>query len=290
MTAPRGRDGKAFRQVSDELRVRMADGTYVVGSLLPSQRELAQEFGVSRDTVQRVVQELNSEGWIDARQGTPARVVKNQRIQSATARATRSRRPITLGPLISEAFEEGEVTLDVYTLTSESLDAHIRLQAERIRARVISPESVKLRVLLPSPSLQLPYPRAFKAADNPRLQGRLRAITDAHTASLRTVLNELAVEGLVPSVRCEIRVAPLAPAFKAYMLNGREVLHGMYEVIERPIVLDDGATIDAYDVLGVGATLTHHVKDDDPDSPGSVFVAGIASWFESLWERMSASA
>jgi hypothetical protein len=167
------------------------------------------------------------------------------------------------------------------------LDAHIRLQAERIRARVISPARVTLRVLLPSPSLPLPYPRAREAADDPRLQGRLRAITEVHTASLKGVLRELAVEGLVPSAGCEIRHTPLTPAFKAYLLNGREVLHGMYEVIERRIILEDGDAIDTYDVLGIGATLTHHVRDDDPDSPGSVFVSSIAAWFESMWERMS---
>ncbi|MFF5027941.1 GntR family transcriptional regulator [Streptomyces collinus] len=47
--------GRESRRVAAELRVRMADGGYPPDTLLPSQHELATEFGVSRDTVQRVL-------------------------------------------------------------------------------------------------------------------------------------------------------------------------------------------------------------------------------------------
>ncbi|MEV7322486.1 GntR family transcriptional regulator [Streptomyces sp. NPDC093970] len=101
----------------------MSDGTYQLGAVLPAQGRLAQEFGVSRDTVQRVVRELG-------------------------------RQVMLLGALVSEAFEQAEVTLDVFTLTSESLDTHIRLQTERIRAGAISPESIVVRMLLPDPPVR----------------------------------------------------------------------------------------------------------------------------------------
>ncbi|MET8248513.1 winged helix-turn-helix domain-containing protein [Streptomyces sp. NPDC005202] len=279
--------GREFCRVSEELRARMADGTYPLRSFLPSQRDLAEEFGVSRDTVQRVLRELSNEGWIESRQGSGSRVVKNQRIQSSMAKATRSRRGVTLAPLISEAFEQPEVTLDVYTLTSESLDAHIRLQAERIRGGFIQPERIALRMLLPSTSLPLPYPRARDDKDAPRLRDRLHAITERHTDSLRGVLGELQTEKLVPSVDVQIRHAPLTPAFKLYVINGVEVLFGPYEVIERPVVLETGEEIRALDVLGLGATLTHHVRDADQNSPGSVFVASMQAWFESVWTLLS---
>ncbi len=105
------------------------------------------------------LRELANEGWIESRRGSGSRVKKVQRIQSSTAKATRLRGQVTLAPFISEAFERPEVTLDVYTLTSESLDAHIRLQSERIRGGFISPQRITLRMLLPDPSLPLPYPR-----------------------------------------------------------------------------------------------------------------------------------
>ncbi|WP_217546341.1 winged helix-turn-helix domain-containing protein [Streptomyces sp. GbtcB6] len=289
MAARQARDGggRAFRQVSEALRARMMDGTYQLGTELPAQGRLAEEFGVSRDTVQRVVRELGNEGWIESRQGSPARVVKVQRVQSTTAKASRSRQVLTLGPLISEAFEQPDVSLDVFTLTSESLDAHIRVQSERIRAGAIAPRRIGVRMLLPDPALDLPYPVSRQDKDDPRLRERLRAITDRHTESLRTVLRDLQVEGFVPSVDVQIRHVRLVPAFKLYVINRTEVLHGLYEVIGRPIILGTGEEIDALDVLGLGAMLTHHVEDADPNSPGSVFVLKMKAWYESVWHLLA---
>ncbi|MEH0419783.1 winged helix-turn-helix domain-containing protein [Streptomyces sp. B21-083] len=279
--------GREFDRVADELRHRMTGGEYPLGSLMPPQRDLAAEFGVSRDTVQRVLRELRNEGWIESRQGSGSRVVKTQRIQSSTARATRSRQAVTLGPLISEAFEQPEVTLDVYTLTSETLDAHIRLQAERIRAKVIVPQRIALRMLLPSDTESLPYPRGIDPKDDPLLRNRLRDITGRHTDSLRGVLAELTAEKLVPQIDLQVRHAPLTPAFKLYLINGDEALHGMYAVIRRPVVVDKRKTVEALDVLGLGATLTHHVRDGDPNSPGSTFVESMQNWFDSVWGLLS---
>ncbi|MBG0854272.1 winged helix-turn-helix transcriptional regulator [Streptomyces spinoverrucosus] len=282
-----GGGGRESRRVSGELRARITDGTYPLRSFLPSQRHLADEFGVSRDTVQRALRELADEGWIESKQGSGSRVVKTQRIQSSTAGATRSRRRVTLGPLVSEAFERPEVALDVYTLTSESLHAHIRLQAERIRGGFIAPQHITLRMLLPSRTVPLPYPRVRDGTDDPLMRARLDAITERHTASLRGALAELATEGLVPAVDVQIRHVPLTPAFKLYLLNGAEALHGPYEVTERQIELEEGRKVTALDVLGLGATLTHHVKDADPDSLVSVFVGSMQAWFDSVWERLT---
>ncbi|MFE0255505.1 GntR family transcriptional regulator [Streptomyces sp. NPDC059010] len=161
-----GIDGREFLRIADELRVRMTDGTYVRGSFLPSQRDLAEEFAVSRDTVQR-------------------------------------------------------------------------------------------------------------------------DITERHTASLRLSLNSLSNLGVVPSVDLQIRHVPPAPTSKPYLLNGVEALQGPYEVIERRIELEPDEEVVALDVLVLGATLTHHVKDDDPNSPGTVFVGTMQRWFDSLWNLLA---
>lgn len=288
MAGGRGRDGgRETWRVAEELRARLADGTYPVGSLIPPQRELADRFRVSRDTVQRALKELAGEGWIESRQGSGSRVLKNQRIQSYTAKASHEGR-VSLGPLISEAFEQPEVTLDVYTLTSESLDTHIRVQAERIRSGEIAPEKVEIRILLPSESLKLPYPQAKDDPDDLRLRERLLGITRRHTVSIRRELRQLRAEGLVPVAEFQVRHVPLTyAAFKLYLLNGGEALHGPYEVIERPIVLDSGEEILALDVLGLGATLTHYVRDGDPNSRGSVFVESMGAWFDSVWNLIA---
>ena len=72
----------------------------------------------------------------------------------------------------------------------------------------------------------------------------------------------------MPEVDLEIRHVPVPPAFKLYLLNGTGALFGPYEATERPIFLEQGEEIEAIDVVGIGASLTHYVKDDDPYSPG----------------------
>lgn len=115
-------------------------------------------------------------------------------------------------------------------------------------------------------------------------------MTEWYTASLQGALRDLRTEGLVPSVDVRIRHAPLIPAFKLYLFNAAEVLHGMYEVVERPMELESGEVITALDVLGLGAALTHHVEDEDPASPGTVFVDSMRQWFDSVWNPLSTDA
>ncbi|MFE5142746.1 GntR family transcriptional regulator [Streptomyces fagopyri] len=302
--------GREFWRVLEELRARLGNGVYPLGSTLPAQRALADELGVSRDTVQRALRALQSEGWIESRQGSGSRVVKSP-IHLGKPQQEAPRVRAALGTFIARAFAQPVVRLDVFTLTSESLDAHIRLQAERIRLGGVRPERIELRMLLPATSLELPYPRAKHPASegeaepegaseveagqldqlNERLQDRLHAITRRHAISLRSALRDLKTEGLVPSVRVEVRHVPLTPAFKLYLRPGAEALFGPYEVVERSILMDDETEVDAIDVLGLGSTLTRHVNDEgDPDSSGSVFVESMCAWFDSCWNLLARQA
>ncbi|MFJ3985398.1 winged helix-turn-helix domain-containing protein [Streptomyces fungicidicus] len=285
---PRGGGGNKVQQIADELRRRVTDGTYPLQSSLPSQRDLVDELGVSRETVKRALRELEDEGWIATRPNSGSRVIKTQRIHTSAARAGRLGGVVTLGPFIGEAFEQEEVTLDVYTLTSETLDKHVRVQMERIQNGLIAPRSITLRMLLPDSTGPLPYPRVKDDPEDLRMRDRLRTITELYTASLLETLDYLRTENLVPSVDVRIRYTPLTPAFKLYLFNDVEVLHGMYEIVERPVSLGPDETITALDALGLGTTLTHHEKtEDDLAAPGSVFVDGMRKWFDSVWNQLS---
>jgi len=281
------------------LRSRIADGTYRPGSNLPAQRALADEFDVSRDTVQRILRELKSEGWIESRQGSGSKVVTPPIHLGPQPKAPPGR--AALGPFIARAFAQPVVELDVFTLTSESLDMHIRLQAERIRAEEIRPpERVSVRMLLPSETAELPYPRARRPvrggldADqlDRLLQDRLKEITRRYTTSLRSALLNFKAEGLVKkSATVEVRKVPLVPAFKLYLLRGTEGLFGPYQVVGRTILIDDETEVNAWDVLGLGSTLIRHVNDvGDPGSTGSVFMESWQAWFDSWWERLEPDA
>ena len=50
---------------------RIFDDTYPAGSVLPAERILAEEIGVTRQTVREVLQRLEGEGWITIQHGRP---------------------------------------------------------------------------------------------------------------------------------------------------------------------------------------------------------------------------
>ncbi|WP_246113849.1 winged helix-turn-helix domain-containing protein [Streptomyces montanus] len=286
MSSGQGIDGgREFQRVAETLLSRISGGAYPEGSFLPPQRELAAELGVSRDTVQRVLRMLADEDWIESRQGRGSRVLKSQRIRSSGA-STAAQGKVYLGDFIGAAFRQAEVTLDVFTLSSESLDAHIRVQSELIRSGRIQPQHIGVRMLLPSSSVDLPYVRAVDDPD-PRVRERVDDITRRHTSSLRDAMLNLKHAQTVPSVDLEIRHIPLAPTNKLYLLNGNEAVFGPYKVLQRTIHLAGDEEIEALDVLGLDAELTHFEKDADDTSVGSVFVSSMQKWFDSVWDLLS---
>ena len=73
------RSKSIVEQVNEILRKRIHDTTYQPGERLPSESELAEEFGVSRATVRTVLAKLSVEGLILRRQGDGTYV--NERIR-----------------------------------------------------------------------------------------------------------------------------------------------------------------------------------------------------------------
>ncbi|MGF6175008.1 PLP-dependent aminotransferase family protein [Ensifer sp. 4252] len=58
-----------FRQVQDQLRMAILRGHLRAGTRLPASRILAEELGLSRQTLVRVLENLKVEGYLEARQG-----------------------------------------------------------------------------------------------------------------------------------------------------------------------------------------------------------------------------
>ncbi|UGQ11365.1 GntR family transcriptional regulator [Yinghuangia sp. ASG 101] len=58
-----------YARLVQVVQQRIEDGTYPVGSLLPTEAGFAQEFGCSRPTVVRALEILARNGWIQAQQG-----------------------------------------------------------------------------------------------------------------------------------------------------------------------------------------------------------------------------
>jgi DNA-binding FadR family transcriptional regulator len=61
---------RLYRQIADQLRQLIDHGEYPVGSRLPTERELAEIFGVSRPTVREALIALEVEGLLKIRVGS----------------------------------------------------------------------------------------------------------------------------------------------------------------------------------------------------------------------------
>ncbi|WP_189784534.1 GntR family transcriptional regulator [Streptomyces capitiformicae] len=251
------------------------------GDILPPQRELVLMFDVSRYTVQKVLQKLTDEGWIESRQGSGIRVL---RVPSAPGPQPLpgQRGSVMPGPVFARAFDRPEVFLDVYSLTSESLYGYVRMQADRIVAGEIDTERVIVRMLLPWEEQPLEYPRAVDPGDL-CVWERWRATARQQQAQMHSLLEQLSEH---IEVSLQIRRTPMTPEFKLYVLNKSEMLWGPYKIIEREIPFDDGTKVLSKDVLGLGSRLFHEVREEGDDSHNSSFFKSMQDRFESHWGHL----
>ncbi|HWT50921.1 MAG TPA: GntR family transcriptional regulator, partial [Caulobacter sp.] len=61
---------KLYQQVARSIAASIAEGRYVPGDRLPSERGLADSFGVSRPTIREAMIALEFQGLVEARQGS----------------------------------------------------------------------------------------------------------------------------------------------------------------------------------------------------------------------------
>lgn len=72
-----GREGPRYARIQRILEGRVIDGTYPLGSVMPTEIELAAEFGTSRFTIREALRHLREHGYVERRQGVGTRVVSN---------------------------------------------------------------------------------------------------------------------------------------------------------------------------------------------------------------------
>jgi DNA-binding transcriptional regulator YhcF (GntR family) len=58
-----------YIQLKDQIRKQITQGSWQTGTKLPTERELAEEMGVSRNTISQAYKELESEGVLSSTQG-----------------------------------------------------------------------------------------------------------------------------------------------------------------------------------------------------------------------------
>jgi len=74
---PTKANGPLYKQIADYIRKKIGNGEWPVGSRIPSERALAQAFGVNRSTVVTALAELTAEGLLMGNSGSGTRVINN---------------------------------------------------------------------------------------------------------------------------------------------------------------------------------------------------------------------
>jgi GntR family transcriptional regulator, hexuronate regulon transcriptional repressor len=115
MSIPAVNSLRLYQQVAASIERAIAEGQYHPGQRLASERDLAEEFGVSRPTVRRAVIALEMRGLLEARQGSGVYV----RQPSASAPAPRDLDIDAFDHAEARRLFEGEVAALAATLITD---------------------------------------------------------------------------------------------------------------------------------------------------------------------------
>ncbi|TNM28446.1 winged helix-turn-helix transcriptional regulator [Streptomyces sedi] len=259
--------------IAGVLRDRIRSGELPPRAKLPTQRALVEEFRVNRTTVRQALAALEREGYIAARgRGAPAVVALPGQDSPRPA-------GVEVADRIAVAFQSKDISIDAFCLTTETLNSALAGPMIAISAGELTPRSITVRVLLPSPDAPPAYPRLVSDPADQRPRARLRQLTRTFSTSLRHQLTSLAEMRLVPQVTVEIREVPITPVQKVYLLNGTEVLTAYYQVVSR-VVEYEQQQMEIYDVLGLNSKVFRSTED-------TAFVEESHQWFTSLWSTLA---
>src|SRR5690606_34222450 len=157
---------------------------------------------------------------------------------------------VGLAPRLTDAFEKARVRIDAVCLTSESFMLALGEPLRHIHEGRTRPDSVDVRVLLPSRNINLAFPVPVEEDDdgaNP-VHDRWLSMRNAQARVLRHNLLALrATHGI--DVRVSFRALPFTPPVKLYLLNGDEALLGYYMLTRREEEWESH-TLEMYDALG----------------------------------------
>ncbi|AKH83116.1 hypothetical protein AA958_13720 [Streptomyces sp. CNQ-509] len=274
-------------RVADALRARIDSGELRPGDSLPTQKALMDEFDVERGVVRKALALLKSEHRLaDVGRGSPPTVAEPANHREGASSLTAD---VELAERLDVAFQATDVTLDVFGLTTETLNSAIAPTLMAIRAGRVAPRSVTCRIMVPSPEAHLALPFLIDDPADPRPLQRLNRLIELHTRAFAHGMQYLGERGLVQELSVEVRGVPLTPTTKLYVLNGTEALTGFYEVVRNSVPAPFSEDhMDIYDVLGLNSHLFRYSAGSDSRGKSDVdFVEHSRTWFASMWETIA---
>ncbi|MFF6999505.1 winged helix-turn-helix domain-containing protein [Streptomyces sp. NPDC008313] len=278
------RSQRSHREVADELRGRILSGRLRPGQRMPTQAELADEFGVERGAVRQALRILQSEHLLaDVSKGSPATVAANAGAVLAGPGTAPQSTMVGLAPRITAAFARPHVEIDALCLTSVSLTLAIGEVLRQIHAGRLKPAKVDVRVLLPSRKIDIAFPTPVDAPDDDRVQRLWLAQRNAQGQVLRHNLQALRHSHGI-DVHVTFRALPFTPPVKLYLLNGSEALFAYYTLARRGAEIDH-EYLEMYDAEGTQSML--FAFEQGAGLRDATFVEQSRTWFDALWETIS---
>ncbi|MER7005238.1 GntR family transcriptional regulator [Dactylosporangium sp. NPDC000555] len=264
----------ASQQIANVLRAAILTRRFQPGERLPSQNELAERYGVARETVKVALRVLREERLIVSRQGSGAFV------------RAQTERPVGLRPHIEAAFERQHVSIDFAGFSSETLHGALTEPLDKIRAGRLTPESIAVRILVPDQSQPAAVPSAIDGPEADKaVRDRATRISRRHSEAIVDAVRELGELGLVRSATAEVRAHGTAALFKVYVLNNAEAFFGFYPVVRHNVTIDH-ESVPIFDVMGKDVPLFQFAVGDEEDL-ATQYVQQARAWFDSVWTTIA---
>ncbi|MET8942473.1 winged helix-turn-helix domain-containing protein [Streptomyces sp. NPDC004542] len=268
------------QEIADTLRERIRLGDLRAGDRLPTQAELAEEFGVERGTVRQALRALQEDGLLSSvSRGSPPRIA-----EPAPARDEPQPTMVGLAPRLAEAFSVPHVRIDAVCLTAETFMLALSEPLRMVHEGRARPQRIDVRILLPSRDINLAFPVPVDGrGDDDPVHQRWLAMRNAQGQVVRYNLQALRGTHDI-DVHVTFRALPFTPPVKLYLLNGTEALLGYYMVTRREESTDSG-TLEMYDTLGSQSLLFSFEKRRGQRD--EAFVQQSQNWFDALWETIT---
>ncbi|MFJ9867182.1 GntR family transcriptional regulator [Streptomyces sp. NPDC101165] len=268
------------QEIADILRERIRTGDLKAGERLPTQAELAEEFGVERGAVRQAIRALADDGLLsNVSKGSPPRIA-----EPAPAHDEPQPTMVGLAPRLTEAFSAPHVRIDAACLTAQSLIPALGEPLRLIHEGRLRPDRIDVRILLPSRDINLAFPVSVDARpDDDTVHQRWLAMRNAQGQVLQYNLQALRSTHDI-DVHVTFRALPFTPPAKLYLLNGSEALYAYYMITRREEPTDSGM-LEMYDTVGSESLLFSFEKR--AGQRDAAFVEQSQKWFDALWETIT---
>jgi len=268
------------QEIAETMRARIRAGELKAGDRLPTQAELAEEFGVERGTVRQALRLLQEAGLLsNVSKGSPPRIAQPQPVRDEPQPTM-----VGLTPRLVEAFGSPHVRIDAACLTAETLMLALGEPLRQIHEGRIRPESIDVRILLPSRDINLAFPISVQSpGDDDPVHKRWLDQRNAQGHVLRHNLQSLRSSHGI-DVRVTFRALPFTPPVKLYLLNGSEALIAYYMLTRREEEVYS-QTLEMYDTLGTESLLFSFERRTGQRD--AAFVDQSQKWFDALWETIT---